>query len=445
MPPGPESSRAPGTRRSRRAGGGAVGQTVPEDRLCVLPVAQREHVDAESAVAVEIDAHVALARLCQHRGLGRLDPVQLAPRPAHEVVGADPVAVHLETVLVPSRKNARNPGAASAVDRGDGARVLVARHVGAGDSQLSGERIGGADHGQGEPRPGPEVGEREEVLLPGEVAAVGARGDERVVQGQHHVPPFGVVELGGKIEVRIVDRALGAMLLVLRRNVDQVAEAERVDEDEAQVLPDVDVIRPRAARDRPHCHPRRKALKEPALCQGTVPALGPLGVPVVVSESKDRASRLRGGDLGLEDALAAAPILVALRRHAIPVDIVTEEDHGHVVLPEAFRVFENVVVEVSEHRVDEIVGVRGRQLRGSGIADQEDRVGLGRGVGAVLRRERCALGSYRRAAATPSQSGREESSGKESAALRKPGYHLDRPSRLPCRGCGARDPRSHHR
>jgi hypothetical protein len=123
------------------------------------------------------------------------------------------------------------------------------------------------------------------------------------------------------------------------------------------MVANIQMVRARATRHGSCHHPRRELLEEIALIQDSIPAFGSLDVPVMISHYEEGASGIRGGDLGLENALGATTILVTLRWDAVPIDIVAEKDDRHSLFPEARCVFANVVVEIREYRVDEFARV----------------------------------------------------------------------------------------
>jgi hypothetical protein len=93
------------------------------------------------------------------------------------------------------------------------------------------------------------------------------------------------------------------------------------------------------------------------MVEDSVPAFRSLDVPIMISHQEDGASGIRASDLGLEDTFGATTLLVALRRDTVPIDIVAEEDDRHSLLPEARRVFTNVITKIRQDRVDELARV----------------------------------------------------------------------------------------
>jgi hypothetical protein len=209
-----------------------------------------------------------------------------------------------------------------------------------------------------------------------------------MVHDQRHVAAVGMVELRREVQVGFGQIAVGAVLPVNVRMGRQMTEPDGIDEDEPQTITDVEAVRAGAARRRHARNARRVTLEELALGQSTIPALGTLYVPVVIAENEHRTPRRRGIDLGPEDSFATGAMLVSLRRKPVPVDVVAEVGDHDTLRPERPRARADVRVQRDQHRLLQLDGALGRQLRRAGVADEIGGMRYRRIGGARLRCDR---------------------------------------------------------
>src|SRR2546428_5566635 len=157
-----------------------------------------DHAQAGAAVAQKLHTHESAGAAREPGAVERRDAVVMSEgaRPAHELVAGAGPADHLERVVVARRIDEWGGAGERAVERGTHPPVGRARDVLARDPALPGHRIHRADEGERNPEPRLEVSQREDVILPPEVPAVGAAAHQRMVGDDDHAARAGRAQRG---------------------------------------------------------------------------------------------------------------------------------------------------------------------------------------------------------------------------------------------------------
>src|SRR3989440_371045 len=215
------------------------------------------------------------------------------------VVGARP-ADHLQRVVVPRGVDERRGAGEPAVQVGPHPPVRPTGHVLARDSACPGDRIDGANQGQGEPEPRLHVPQGKEVVLPAEMPTVWTATRQRMVGDDDYPALAGCSQCRAQGVDHLVLRVRGAGGVGMPRFRPVLQPPLRVQRDDSHRLSHVQHGGPGTAPAGPEHGAAATPPQEPFLPPPRVPASGPLPGPVVVPghEHAPRAAPSQHGRLG---------------------------------------------------------------------------------------------------------------------------------------------------